>query len=128
MAITDFLDFMIDNPWVFLIIGTVVSGLLIYQIILFNKMRRQGKVGAMNIIVGFIVAIITIILILLFWTFLIYDVGDAEVAWILLVIIFMLAGPITATVFVTIGFRQLSEGSIKVVSKSSKQHKGVPPF
>lgn len=91
-------------------------------------MWKQGKVGAMNIIIGFIVAIITIILILLFWTFMIYGVGDIEPIWILLIIIFMLAGPIVSAVFVTIGIHQLSEGKVKTTSKVSKQSKGFPQF
>jgi len=129
MSFTDFLGFMISNPWIFLIIGIVASGLIIYQIILFNKMHKEGKLGALNIIIGLIIAINTIIFVLLFWTFTVYNVGDVEPVWILLIIIFLIAGPIIATIFVTIGIRQLSESRIKIVSKVSKhQQKEFPSF
>jgi len=112
MALEDFIEFFLNNPWIFaIIIGAVVICMAI-QLIFAISIYRLGNQGALYFIISFIAGIASILLIVLPIVLIIYIDAD-PISSITLILISVLVGPAVSTVSFTLGFYKLWKSKMR---------------
>jgi hypothetical protein len=101
-----FLEFFLDNPWFFLIIGGAASAFLLLQLLSAKRLKRNNIKGANLLVWGFLIAIITILSIAILWVLGLYLL--LSIAFEIIVYILVIGSPI-AIILATMGFRQIAE-------------------
>jgi hypothetical protein len=112
MALEDFIEFCLNNPWIFAVIVGVVTICMAIQLIFAISMYRIGNRGALYFIISFIAGIACILLIVTSILLLIYAEVD-PVSAITIILISILVGPVVSAAFFTAGFYKLWRSKVK---------------